>query len=203
VKLWDSLGPNPRVVRMFLAEKGIDIPRESVDVISGENRQAAHLARNPHGQTPALELDDGGFLCEVLPICEYLEELHPQPPLIGDTPKARAQTRMWARRVDLNICEPLTNAYRYSGGLRLFASRMVTIPGAADGLRKVGLDRLAWLDGQMDGKDFLCGQRFTLADIHLFSFLSFAVDRGLELDPAWSNVAGWLGRMGARASAKA
>jgi glutathione S-transferase len=203
LKLYNSLGPNPRVVRMFLAEKAISLPIEEVDVIAGENRRPAHLARNPHGQTPTLELDDGRFLSEVLPICEYIEELHPDPSLIGSTPEARAEARMWARRVDLNICEPLTNAYRYSGGLRLFASRMVTAPEAADGLRRIGLDRVRWLDGEMAGKAFLCGERFTLADIHLYSFLSFAIDRGVALDPDLVNVAAWLERVGGRPSAQA
>lgn len=203
MKFYNSLGPNPRVVRMFLAEKGIALPTEQVDVIAGENRQEPHLWRNPHGQTPALELDDGRFISEVLPICEYLEELHPEPPLIGATPEERAETRMWARRVDLNICEPLTNAYRYSGGLKLFEGRMVTVPEAADGLRRVGLDRLRWLDGQMAGNDFLCGDRFSLADIHLFCFLTFSIDRGTGPDPDLANIAGWLARVSARPSAAA
>jgi glutathione S-transferase len=188
---------------MFLAEKEIDLPLEQVDVIAGENRQPGHLARNPHGQTPTLELDDGRFLSEILPICEYLEEVHPQPPLVGATPEDRAETRMWARRVDLNICEPLTNAYRYSGGLRLFASRIATAPEAADGLRHIGLDRVRWLDGQMAAKAFLCGERFTLADIHLYCFLSFAIDRGVALEPDLVNIAAWLERVGGRPSAQA
>lgn len=203
MKFYNSLGPNPRVVRMYMAEKGIEIPTEQVDVLAGENRQAAHLARNPHGQTPALELDDGGFISEVLPICEYLEELYPEPPLVGSTPRERAETRMWARRVDLNICEPLTNAFRYSGGLKLFEGRMVTVPEAAEGLRRVGLDRVRWLDGQLAGRTWLCGERFTLADIHLYCFLTFAMDRGSPLDPDLTNVAAWLARVGARPSAKA
>ena len=203
MKLYNSLGPNPRVVRMFLAEKGLELPLEQVDVITGENRQPDHLARNPHGQTPVLELDDGGFLSEVLPICEYIEELHPEPALVGATPQDRAETRMWARRVDLNICEPLTNAYRYSGGLKLFAPRMVTLPEAAEGLTRLAQDRLRWLEGQMAGRTWLCGERFTLADIHLFVFLTFSIDRGTTLEPDLANIAAWLARMSARPSAAA
>jgi glutathione S-transferase len=203
MKFYNSLGPNPRVVRIFMAEKGIELPTEQVDVITGENRQPAFLARNPHGQTPALELDDGRYISEILPICEYLEEIHPTPVLIGATPGDRAETRMWARRVDLNICEPLTNAYRYSGGLRLFESRMVTLPEAADGLRRLGLDRLRWLDGQMDGKAYLCGDRFTLADIHLYCFLTFSIDRGVALEPDLRNLPAWLARVSERPSAAA
>ena len=202
MKLYVSLGPNPQVVRIYLAEKGLELPSEQVDVLKGENRQAPYLAKNPHGQTPALELDDGRCVNEVLPICEYLEELHPDPPLLGRTPEERAETRMWARRVDLNICEPLTNAFRYSSGLRLFESRMVTIPDAADGLRRVGEDRLKWLDGQMAGRTWLCGERFTLADIHLYAFLSFAIERGVANVDTLPNVSSWLQRVAARPSAK-
>ena len=94
MKLYDSIGPNPRVVRMFLAEKGLVVPVESVDLAAGENREAAHLARNPHGQMPTLQLDDGSFLSETVAICEYLEEIQPAPALIGRTPQQRAEARM-------------------------------------------------------------------------------------------------------------
>jgi glutathione S-transferase len=203
MKLYNSLGPNPRVVRMFLAEKGTQLSLAQVDVISGENRQEPYLQVNPHGQTPTLELDDGRHISEILPICEYLEEVRPEPPLVGRTPEERAETRMWARRVDLNICEPLTNSYRYSGGLRLFQSRMVTVPEAADGLRRVAQDRLRWLDAQMAGKTFLCGPRFTLADIHLFCFLTFSIERGTPLDASLIRLAEWLTRIADRPSAAA
>ncbi len=113
MKLYDSIGPNPRIVRMFMAEKGIEIPKQTVDLRGGENRQADHLKRNPHGQMPTLELDDGSYLSEITAICEYLEEKKPEPALIGTTPEQRAECRMWTRRVDLNICEPLANGYRF------------------------------------------------------------------------------------------
>jgi glutathione S-transferase len=203
MKLFTSVGPNPNVVRMYLLEKGITIPEEQVDVLKNENRQPAHLARNPHGQLPTLQLDDGSYLSEILPICEYLEELHPTPVLIGSTPEERAETRMWARRVDLNICEPLTNGFRYSGGLQLFKDRMVTLPEAADGLKRVAQDRLAWLNKQMAGRDYLCAARFTLADIHLFGFLHFGNRVGQPLNPEFANLMAWYDRMKARPSAPA
>src|ERR1700732_4515620 len=109
MNLYDSIGPNPRIVRMFMAEKGIEMPKQTVDLRAGENRQEAHLQRNPHGQMPTLELDDGRYLSEITAICEYLEEKQPSPPLIGSTAEERAECRMWARRVDLNIGEPLPN----------------------------------------------------------------------------------------------
>src|SRR5258708_12949840 len=89
MKLYDSIGPNPRIVRMFIAEKGIEMPKQSVDLRGGENRQEAHLKRNPHGQMPTLELDDGSYLSEITAICEYLEEKQPQPAVTGTTPAHR------------------------------------------------------------------------------------------------------------------
>jgi glutathione S-transferase len=203
MKFFNSVGPNPRVVRMFMAEKGITIPVQEVDLMKGENREADHLQRNPHGQTPALELDDGSYICEVLPICEYLEDLNPTPALIGSDPQEKAQARMWARRVDLNIVEPLTNGFRYSQGLRLFQTRVLCVPEAADGLKKIAQDRLTWLDGQMAGKDYLCGSRFTFGDIHLFCFLDFGAGVGQPLNPENKNVAAWYERVKARPSTKA
>ena len=103
MKLYSSMGPNPAVVAMFLAEKGVEIPVEKVDLMGGENRQAPYVAKNPAGQLPCLELDDGSHLAEITAICEYLDEKYPSPPLIGTTPEERAETRMWTRRIDLGI----------------------------------------------------------------------------------------------------
>jgi glutathione S-transferase len=203
VKFYNSIGPNPRVVRMFMAEKGIKIPTQDVDLMAGDNRKPDHLARNPHGQMPALELDNGTFLSEIIPICEYLEDKNPTPALVGSTPEEKAECRMWTRRVDLNIVEPLTNGFRFSQGLRLFQSRVVTVPEAADGLKKIAQDRLTWLDGQMAGRDYLCGKRFTLADIHLFCFLDFGGQVGQPLNPDNKNVSAWFERVKARPSATA
>ena len=154
MKLYDSIGPNPRIVRMFMAEKGIEMPKQTVDLRGGENRQAEHLKRNPHGQMPALELDNGSYLSEVTAICEYLEEKNPKPALIGATPEERAECRMWTRRVDLNICEPLISGFRFSEGLKMFQNRIVCVPEAAPGLKKIAADRIKWLDGQMAGKEY-------------------------------------------------
>jgi len=194
MKLYDSIGPNPRVVRMFMAEKGIEIPHEKVDLMGGENRQEAHLKRNPAGQLPALELDDGSFLAEITAICEYLEEKHPQPPLVGTTPEERAETRMWVRRVDLQILEPLANGFRYGEGLSLFKDRIHVIPQASDDLKAIAREKLAWLDGLMQGRQFIAGDRFTLADITLYSFLDFGATVGQPLDPAAKTLGAWFER---------
>lgn len=203
MKLYNSFGPNPHVVRMFLAEKDLQIPAVEIDVRKAENRREPYLRVNPHGQTPALELDDGSHICEITAICEYLEDTYPEPPLIGHDAREKAECRMWTRRIDLNICEPMTNGFRFGEGLRAFKERMVTVPEAADGLKRIARDRLTWLDRQMAEREFVCGQRFTLADILLFCFLDFTATVGQPLDPANTNLAGWFARIKARPSASA
>ena len=203
MKFYDSVGPNPQVVRIFMAEKGITIPKETVDLRAGDNRKEPHLKRNPHGQMPALELDDGGYVSEITAICEYLEDKNPKPALIGSTPEEKAECRMWTRRVDLNICEPLANGFRFSQGLDFFKGRIVTAPEAAPGLKMIAQDRIKWLDGQLAGREFLCGKRFTLADILLYSFLDFGTKVGQPLEPSNKNVVAWFDRVGARPSFKA
>ena len=131
MKLIDSFGPNPRVVRMCLAEKGLTLPSEQIDLLGGENRQSAYLARNPGGQLPALELDDGTVIAETAVICEYLEEVHPTPSLVGATAAERAVARTWQRRVELNITEHVYNGFRYAEGFELFKNRLYCIPEAA------------------------------------------------------------------------
>jgi glutathione S-transferase len=203
MKLYDSIGPNPHIVRMFMAEKGIDMPKQAVDLRKGENREAEHLKRNPHGQMPTLELDDGSYLSEITAICEYLEEKNPAPALIGSTPEQRAECRMWTRRVDLNICEPLANGYRFGEALKFFEKRIPVVPEAAPGLKMIAQNRLKWLDGQIAGKDYLCGKRFTLADIFLYGWLNFGNQVGQPLDPDNTHIAAWFARIGERPSAKA
>ena len=203
MKLYDSVGPNPRVVRMFMAEKGIEMPKQTVDLRGGENRQEAHLKRNPAGQMPTLELDDGSYLAEIVPICEYLEERYAQPALIGSSPEERAESRMWTRRIDLNICEPLANGFRFAEGLKLFEKRITCVPEAAPGLKKIAANRLQWLNEQMASKAFVCGKRFTLADILLYCFLDFGKQVGQPLDPANTNLAAWFDRIAQRPSVKA
>lgn len=199
MKLYSSMGPNPAVVNMFLAEKGVSLETVPVDLMRGENRQAPYMEKNPAGQLPCLELDDGSHLSEIIPICEYLEEKFPNPPLIGTTPEERAETRMWVRRIDLNICEPMGGGFRYAEGLRLFESRMRTIPHAADDLKLIAREKLAWLDGLMQGP-WIVGERFTLADILLYCFLDFGANVGQPLDPANAKLAAWKDRVKARAA---
>jgi glutathione S-transferase len=203
MKFYNSIGPNPRIVKMFMLEKGIEIPRVEVDLMAGENRQAAHLARNPSGQTPALELDDGRCLAEVTAICEYLDEKYPNPPLIGTNAEERAMTRMWTRRVDLQIVEPMLQGFRAAEGYNLFKSRLRLLPQAADDLKTLGQERLTWLDGLIGGQEYIAGDRFTLADIFLYCMLDFAQTVGQPINRANANIAAWFDRVNARPSAEA
>lgn len=203
MKLYNSIGPNPRVVRMFAAEKGLHLPTEQVDLVRGENRQDDYLQKNPHGTLPALELADGSVVSEIIAICEFLEEYRPIPDLIGTTPARRAETRMWTRRIDLGICAPMQVGFQSSQGLRLFKDRVPTVPDGAEQLKAAAQHRLKWLDGQMVGREFVCGDRFTLADILLFAFLDFGATVGQTLDPENANLASWFDRVKARPSTAA
>ncbi len=201
--LLDALSPAPRTVRMFLLEKGLTLPTRQVDVFAGENRQAACLAHNPAGQMPALLLDDGTCIAESVAIMEYIEESHPDPPLIGATPGQRAITRQWQRRVELAITENIHNAYHYAEGLPRFRDRIPVAPEAAAGLKRVAQDRIAWLDGMLDGHVFLAGDRFTIADIWLYVWLDFAGSVGQPFDRSLPDIGTWFARIAQRPSALA
>lgn len=201
MKLYDSLGPNPRVVRMFLLEKGLSLPSEQVDLAAAANRREPHLRRNAMGQMPCLELSGGDFVSEITAICEYLEERHPVPALIGSSPEERAETRMWTRRVDLNIVEPMANGFRFGEGLAMFKDRAYTAPEASAGLKGMARYYLKWLDGQLQGRSFLARERFTLADILLYCFLDFAAGVGQPRPPELHHVGRWFERVAARPSA--
>ena len=188
---------------MFAAEKGIELPKVEVDLMKGENRQSGYTAKNPSGTTPALELDNGAILAEITAICEYLDEIKPGASLIGTTPEERAETRMWTRRIDLNIIETMSNGFRYSDGIKLFEKRVHCIPQAAADLKQIAQEKLAWLDGQMAGKTYVCGSRLSLADILLFAFVDFFQDFGQPLNPALKSLGAWHARMKARPSATA
>jgi len=206
MKLYNSVGPNPKVVRMCLAELNLSVETIEVDLMGGENRQATYLKVNAAGQCPALALDDGTIVTEITAICEYLSEhtdSRKNNDLIGTNPKDRAETRMWTRRIDLNIVEPLTNGFRFAEGLPLFKDRLRTMPQAAEDLKILAQERITWLDGLLEGKSFVCGERFTLADILLFCFLEFGAQVGQVLNTDNKNIMAWYERVQSRASASA
>ncbi|MGL6044575.1 MAG: glutathione S-transferase family protein [Sandaracinobacteroides sp.] len=189
MRLFNSRGPNPQIVRTFLAEKGQDIELVPIDIMGGENRADAFMARNPFGQLPALELDSGKVITEVIAICELLEELHPAPALIGSSPEERAEARMWSRRIDLCVIEPFMAGFRATTGRAFFAPRMPLLSESAGG-EMIGLlaGNLRQLDSLLEGRTWVCGDRFTLADILLGSFLLFGAQSGAPLPDGL----GWL-----------
>jgi glutathione S-transferase len=203
MKLIHSFGPNPRAARMFMAEKGISLPTEEIDILAGENLAAGYLQRNPGGQSPALELDDGTVIAETAVICEYLEERHPTPALIGKTAEERAHTRTWQQRVELNITENIYNGFRFGEGLGIFKDRRHCIPSASAELKEIAQEKLTWLDGLMEGKAFICGNDLRFVDIALYCCMDFAKDVGQPLNPGLKNINAWFARMNARASASA
>lgn len=203
MKLYDGLGPNPQVVRMFLAELGVEMETVTVDIMSGENRQEGHLNKNPMGQLPTLELDDGTFLAEITAICEYLDDIKGGTNLIGTNPEERALTRMWTRRISLNICEAMTTAFRGAEGHNFFKDRLRTFPDSAEDFKAQAKENLALLDKQLEGKEFICGNNFTLADIMLFCFLHFGSTVGQDIEPKLKNINTWFEKVGKRSSASA
>jgi glutathione S-transferase len=203
MKLFNSVGPNPKVVRMYMAERGLKIDQKEIDIIGGENRQSDYVKINPGGGTPALELDNGSIIAEITCICEYLDELEGGSSLIGTTPEERAETRMWVRRIDLGILEPLTNGFRYAEGEPMFKDRMTLMTHAASDLKALAQEKITWLDDLMNGKDFICGDRFTLADIMLFVFLEFGMTVGQPLNKDNENICALFEKIAARPSAKA
>lgn len=203
MQLYNSFGPNPRAMRMFLAEKGINIPMKDLDLLKGENRQPPYTERNPGGQVPALELDNGKCLGETVAIWEYLEEKHPHPALIGATAEDRAEARQWQRRIEQNITENLYNGFRFAEGLALFKDRVPCEPEAAPGLKRIVQARLKWLDGLIAGREYIVPNRFSIADIILYCALDFGASVGQKIDPSFGNVNAWFKRIDSRPSAAA
>ena len=201
MRLYQSVGPNPRVVTMFIAEKAIAVERAFIDILAGENRQPDYLAKNPAGGSPCLKLDDGSFVAESLAICEYLEELTPASPLIGTTAQERAFARAAMRAIDQNVVVPMTNGFRSAEGLAMFESRMLCVPAAAEGNKAYARAGLAAVDAALVGKEWICGDRFSLADILLFAWVDFGGQVGQPIPDGLDNLTAWFARVAARPSA--
>ena len=203
MKLYQSVGPNPRVVLFFLAEKGIELNREFVDIRAGDNRTPEWLARNPRGSMPVLELDDGRMISESTAICEYLEELYPDTPLIGATAEARAATRSALRYIDFGVVGPMTNGFRSAEGLPMFQDRMLCVPEAAAGNKSYAQDGLARADHMLADSEYLAGDALTLADIVLFCWTEFGAMVGQPTPDSLTNLSRWRTRVAARPAATA
>ena len=197
----DSFGMNPRTLRFFLLEKELQLPRRELDILGAENRREDYLKLNPAGQTPAIELPDGTILAETPAICEYLEELHPEPPLIGRTPEERAITRMWWRRVELNICVPMVQGFYFAEALDLFRDRTRCLPDAAEGLKERARDGMRWLERLIEGP-WIAGQRFTVADICLYCYIDQLCEVGQPIPDGCPKLSAWFQRVGERPAAE-
>jgi len=202
MKFYDGMGPNPHAARIALAEKGLAYDRVEVDIVKNESRTGEYVTRvNPFGTIPALETDGGQCISEIAVIAEYLEELQPDPPLIGRTVEERAETRMWARRLDLELCMPLGIAFQ-AGRARKFFEGKKELPSeqAAADFEGIAMTRLARLEGQMAGRTWVCGDRFSWADVPLFAFMEFFGTRGKQ-EHAYPH-GGWLDDWRARMRAR-
>lgn len=191
MKLYSSIGPNPAFVNLFARLKDIKLEQVEVDILSGENREPAFLAKNPCGATPVLETAQGQLISETTAICEYLEELNPQPALIGEDALSRAITRMWWRRVDLLVVQPMTAGFRAAEGLAMFASRVPCFPESAQALKDSTQQGLRFLDQHMQGP-YLTGQSLSAADLLLYAFCQFGAQVGQPIAADCRNLQQWF-----------
>ena len=202
MKLYDFVGaPNPKRVRVYLAEKGLDVPTQQVNILAGENRQPEFLKKNPMGGLPVLELDDGTHLPESLAIMEYFEDLHPTPPMIGTTPAERARVRALERVAELSILGRVATIFQNSHPF--FAGRVKQSPDAAENARQMLANALRILDAEVGRRPFVAGERPTIADCTLFAALGFGEFAGVPLDPACTNLTRWYTAFKERKSAQA
>lgn len=203
MKLYDyQAGPNPRRVRIFLAEKGIEVPLVHTDIVKREQKTPEFLAKNPIGSIPVLELDDGTCISESVAICRYFEETHPEPPLFGQSPLEKAQIEMWLRRVELNFMVPVGLVWIH--GHPLTARLVKQIPEAAEQNRKRVHLGYQLLDDQLAGHPFVAGETYSVVDAVLLASLDFANGLvGVPYDPGLNHLKRWHDAVSARPSAKA
>lgn len=202
MRLYDSkMAPNPRRVRIFLAEKGIEVPTVQVDLAKAENRQPPYLAKNPMGGVPVLELDDGACIAETVAICRYFERLQPDPPLMGVGPQGEAVVEMWQRRMELEIAFPIMQVFRNTHDF--FKGRIPQVPEWGAVCRAQALKRLEWLDRELADRPFVAGDAYTIADITALCGIDFGRPTGIRLAPEWKHLARWHETVSARPSARA
>lgn len=197
----DKIAPNPRRVRIFLAEKGVSIPVEQVSMLKGELRTPEFRARNSMGGVPVLELDDGTHIAESVAICRYFEETHPNPPLMGTDAKDKALVEMWQRRLELGLFIQAAMTFRHTSPLMEKFENQVKAWGEENRTR---IEKTYhWLNKELEGKTFIAGPRFSIADITGLVAMDFAGFAGVEIPAACANVKRWHDALAARPSAKA
>ena len=203
MKLYNSnLAPNPRRVRIFLAEKGLAIPTVDVDLARLEQKSEAFSALNPFQRIPALELDDGTVIAESLAICRYFEELHPEPPLLGTGALERAMVEMWQRRLELHLLFPVAQAFRHSHPA-MKTMETPQIAQWAEANRERALAAMARFDEALGARAFIAGERFSVADITGLVALDFTRPARIAIPDELTHLRRWRDALAARPSAKA
>jgi glutathione S-transferase len=203
MKLYDAgRAPNPRRVRIFLAEKRIVVPIASVDLARLEHHTPAFGALNPLRQTPVLELDDGTVITESIAICRFFEELHPDPPLFGVGPIGRAQVEMWQRRLEFGLLDTVAAVFRHlHPAMAQMEVPQVAVWGEAN--KPKALAFLRFLDRHLADRSFVCGEAFTVADITGLVAVEFLKPAKLSLPAEIAHVRRWYADVAARPSALA
>ena len=203
MKLYDSkMAPNPRRTRIFLAEKGIDVPTEQVDMMKMEHRTPEYTAINPLQRMPALVLDDGTVITESLAICRYFEALQPEPPLFGVGAKESALVEMWSRRVENNFFATVAAVFRHLHPA-MKELEVPQVPAWAEANRPRVTAFLELLDGELARREFIAGDRFSVADITALCTVDFMKPARLAVPEGAANVKRWHAAVSARPSAKA
>jgi len=197
----NALAPNPRRVRIFLAEKGITVPTVQVDIAKAGNRAPEYLAKNPLGGVPILELDDGSILAESVAICVYFEQLHPQPPLLGVDARDKAFVEMWQRRMELGVLSNTAGCFRNTHAF--FKGRIPQVPEYGAVCKEAAAKQLDWLDGELANRRFIAGDRFTIADITALVGIDFGRVSDIRIQPEQKNLTRWYQEVSSRPSAKA
>lgn len=198
----DNRAPNPRRVRIFLAEKGIEVERRHLDIMAGEHKRPEMLALNPMARTPFLELDDGRVIAESIAICRYFEALHRTPALFGRDAVDIGMVEMWQRRVEQGLFMPISFAFRH-GNPRMAGLESPQVAAWAEANRpKIG-EALAFLDGVLADRPFIAGDRYSVADITALCAIDFMRVLRLSLGEEHPHLRRWHGEVSARPSAKA
>jgi glutathione S-transferase len=202
VKLYDyKTAPNPRRVRIFLAEKGVEVPMVQVDIPTAENRKAPYIDKNPMGGVPMLELDDGTCIAESVAICRYFEAVHPDPPLMGRDAKDQGVVEMWNRRMELGFAMPVMNAFRHTH--EFFKNRIEQVPEFGHSSKRGALKQMEWLDGVLADREFIAGDAYSIADITALVGVDFGRISDIRIAEGQKNLKRWYDTVSARPSAKA
>jgi glutathione S-transferase len=203
MKLYDGgRAPNPRRVKVFLAEKGITVPVEQVDLGKLAHKSPGYAAINPLQRVPALELDDGTIISESIAICRYFERLHPEPPLFGTDAKDMAVVEMWERRIEFHLLGPISHIFRNSHPA-MAAMEVPQVPAWADANKPRVMDFLGLLDRQLGQHRYVGGDRFSVADITGMIAVDFMKPAKLSVPEQLGNIKRWHEEVSARPSAKA